>query len=1147
MSTRKYILSFLLSFSAWMYVSAQQTSVYTLSPYPNVFHQPDNSMLLLKGKGQYPDVLTQTIDGYTVVKNQNGFFEYALPSIDGVKLRSGKIAHNPDERNENEKKFLTNLAKDIIPFPFNPVSNENNIASKAIAHTTGHKNVLLLAIGFPDIPQYVTASGLDSLMNISGWQGAGSFRDYFLKNSGDSLSLTIDISGWYTASQNHVYYSATSGMNRPRQLVAEAVDSAEAHGVDFSQYDNDNDGVVDGVIVVHSGPGAEEAGLSEYIWSQTTDLGAFPRNYDGVSIYYISIVPETRSWGRTGIGVYCHEFGHLLGFPDLYDPTNASYGIGAWDCMSFGSWLGNEYTPSCFSAWTKTSAGWGKTTSLIAPGSYMLPQAADSNRFYKIAVAGTSEYFLLENRMKTGFDAALPGEGLAIWHIDQAVINNNLSTNQVNHDVNHKGVDLEEADALLQMDQKINTGDAGDLYPGTSANIAFNSLTNPSSNTYSGSNSGIRIDEISNYSVYSFFNFINCKQNVVARPDTSIFAGDTLPLYVSLSQPFNTTSYVWSPPQSMSYPAIASPIAFPTLTTTYTVTVTDVICELSFTDQMIAEVKIFKEKSSGIPSVSWGAMAAADIDNDKDVDLFICGQTAGGLDGRMMINDSGNFNNSVLLPAMNLSAVAFCDYDHDGWNDLLIAGSTASGNKTFLYKNTNGIFTEVSTLFPGLSSPAIAWGDFDNDGLPDLALSGAQSKTVPYNSIFKIYHNNGSSFTEHASFEGIISGSLVWADFDKDGYLDLLLTGSDVQIPPHHPVTRIYKNNKGVFSDMQLSLEGVYAGSASADDINRDGFPDFVVSGISDAGPVCILYANNGNFSFTADSTLFPMISTGVSRFTDVDDDGYSDVVISGYNGSQGVSALYMNTGSGFVNVNTPLPALYYASSAIADFDNDGDNDIMISGFNGASIASSFQQNRYNSNVYAHGFMPAAPQNLKAVADTPGTTLLSWSAPSNAMTKANGISYNFSLTKLYPEEELFYNATFENSGCSSTGNVYRNNSVSLNNLEEGGYTFAVQSVDNGFRTSAFSKSTFVVPHFPESDSIFIYPNPVSESITFTFPPTAANTQWTIVNTLGEVMMKGVLPSTQKITITVSGLSQGMYLLRMTDAGSRIHTGKFVKV
>ncbi|MCP4568779.1 MAG: M6 family metalloprotease domain-containing protein, partial [FCB group bacterium] len=207
--------------------------------------------------------------------------------------------------------------------------------------------VLIILIDFPD-KSYTggyasgTTADFDSLLFSYGINSTGSMTEYYLENSYGDFEVVGDVAGWYTAANNASYYTnycdGSRGMgsypNNSQKLIEEAVDAADA-SVDFSDYDNNNDGYVDGLFVVHAGTGYEDSGNDCEIHSHA--WGINNRYRDGVWISGFSIEPEEEHMGGLiPIGVFCHEFGHMLGLPDLYDTDYSSSGIGRWGVMAGG-------------------------------------------------------------------------------------------------------------------------------------------------------------------------------------------------------------------------------------------------------------------------------------------------------------------------------------------------------------------------------------------------------------------------------------------------------------------------------------------------------------------------------------------------------------------------------------------------------------------------------------------------------------------------------------------------------------------------------------------------------------------------------------------------------------------------------------------
>ncbi|MEW6088051.1 MAG: M6 family metalloprotease domain-containing protein [bacterium] len=390
---------------------------------------------------------------------------------------------------------------------------------------SGTKKYLVILIKSKDISNTYDSTKFEDLLFSNGTYPTGSLRDYFAEVSNNKFNIQGNIFGFYTASQDYSYYAdGKSGLgDYPKnavKLVEEAVDAAESAGVNFSQFDNDSDGEAEGIIIVHQGPGAEavpESVEGNYIWSHKWDIvsgGGSARTYDGVTINSYIMQPETNAdGGLIEIGVFCHELGHLLGLPDLYDTDYSSSGNGVYDVMSTGAWGGDKKhpdTPTHLSAWSKYYFGWANIYDYTRiEGGRSLEQVEGSNEIIKIDVEDNPrEYFLFCNRKQAGFDKYLPGEGLLIWHIDEDRINSNMLKGKLNDNESQQSIILMEADGLFNLQksggQGGNEGDAGDYFPGSTQNTAFTSTTNPSSDKNNGQKSGVSIANISSSGAVGF-------------------------------------------------------------------------------------------------------------------------------------------------------------------------------------------------------------------------------------------------------------------------------------------------------------------------------------------------------------------------------------------------------------------------------------------------------------------------------------------------------------------------------------------------------------------------------------------------------------------------------------------------------------------
>jgi len=350
--------------------------------------------------------------------------------------------------------------------------------------------------------------------HIFGNNPSGSFSEYYFEVSNQKLYPLGKVFGWYD-----VDHLKSEAVENPRSFVLSVLGEAD-NDIDFGLYDNDgldnipnsgdDDGFVDGVIIIYPGntPAVsdEYGGDNENIWPHKWVLNGtyefvsndISSNGGYIKLFDYTLCPEKLNNNIHPIGTLTHEFGHILGLPDLYDTTNEEvepnhdfhYGIGTWGLMAYGTWLGYFGSrPSHLSGWAKNKLGWVNTTR-ISLGNYSLPPVESSSLIMKMIIPDNStEYFLFENRQKIGFDDYLKGEGMLIYHVDENQTNNQEKI--------HKKVDLEESDGRDDLDNKFNWGDDGDPYPGSSNNIIFSNYSYPNSKSYDFISSNYKIINIS--------------------------------------------------------------------------------------------------------------------------------------------------------------------------------------------------------------------------------------------------------------------------------------------------------------------------------------------------------------------------------------------------------------------------------------------------------------------------------------------------------------------------------------------------------------------------------------------------------------------------------------------------------------------------
>ena len=531
------------------------------NPNPTDIKQPDGSQLSVVAVGDEIIHYTRTVDGYTLLQGEDGYYYYAELDSNGNLVISSQKAKHEKNRLKNEMKYLEKIQKYLAYSEAQKKEKKNkwekgNGKLKGISApqfgpiedafpSTGNRNMLVILGQFSDWKFVKTNSDFNNLLNV----GSSSFKAYYQDNSYGALNVTTTVVGPYT-----INMTMAAADKNIRSYIAQLVDAANNDGVNFANFDNNNDGVMDSLYVIHAGYGEEYSGAPDYyVWSHSWDLNTYARTYDGVYISSYATSSELRNLsGSTisSIGVICHEFGHNLGAPDYYDTDDTDSGGTAWDLMKWdimanGSWNNNGDTPAQHNMYTKWKFGWANPTIIRSAATLSLNDTSDNNEAYRVNTTTINEFFILENRQQVGWDAYLPGHGLLIFHIDGNMINS-LRSNTVNANPNYQGVDIEEADNL-----RSTSNYTGDPFPGTENKTSFTDTTTPNSRSWAGANTNKPLTGISEAGGVITFDFMGGGSTATpvanfTTNDTTITEGQSVTFTDTSSN--NPTSWSWSFP-----------------------------------------------------------------------------------------------------------------------------------------------------------------------------------------------------------------------------------------------------------------------------------------------------------------------------------------------------------------------------------------------------------------------------------------------------------------------------------------------------------------------------------------------------------------------------------------------------------------------
>ena len=457
--------------------------------------------------------------------------------------------------------------------------------------------------------------------------------------------------------------------------------------------------------------------------------------------------------------------------------------------------------------------------------------------------------------------------------------------------------------------------------------------------------------------------------------------------------------------------------------------------------------------------VSWG-----DYDRDGDMDLALMGNGADGTITNVYNNNAGVFtNNGENFTKVIGGDIEFVDVNQDGWLDVAISGNSKDGRISKLYINEKFGFVESTTYseqVAGLSQADMEWADVDNDSDPDLIISGIDSENN-FQTHYYTNVGNGNFFKEvQFNIQGFIQGEIDIVDKDNDGDNDLFIAGISGSVGSQNYSTRQIDNSYYWGNNQTDVGQGYANGNTEYLDIDGDGLMDYLSIGNQDINSTTVSSTSNLN-----DLTYLPKYNNTDFDFADYNNDGLSDVVISGEDDKGvGFTKLYVTFadyfGSNYQLIETDLKLVGLRDSSVdwIDYDKDGDLDLFLTGLDSLGVAKSLLYKADNVNNL--NTPPSKVQNVTVQGlGNNGTLAISWDKPSDDY--STSFRYSVRVGTTAGGSDILYSNSITDAGDTNGSTLLDISSLTTRTstfltVKPGTYYVSVQAIDGGNMGGKFS-------------------------------------------------------------------------------------------
>ena len=546
--------------------AAMTAGAVKMKPGINIIKQADGTTITVRAYGDEDLSYFLASDGTLLYQKGTNFY-IAGVKADGTLYSTGVLAHEPSMRTikeisaikaQNAKAFYNSMETQAKA---NKVRREPMTPDNSLLPSLGKHKIPVILVEFSDVEFSVEnpKATFDKYLNGKELfnketdpemgQNYASVAKYFKDMSFGKFEPEFEVFGPVNLGKPLATYGAGYSSQENMGLLLTDACTAVDDEVDFTQYDSNDDGNIDLIYIIYAGFSQSIAGNSTDCIHPKSGYLSLAKSFDGMDVKRYGVnnelngTPADQANGPiiNGIGLFCHEFSHCMGLPDLYPKSGSiaeaciNQNMDYWSLMDAGEYTANGYRPTAYTAWERERLGWMEIGTLTGPSNVELKSLDEGGaafRIYNDKDETGHEYYIVENVQNNGWNKNLFGNGLMVTHVDYLSSQFSLGGCKVNNTEGHPRMHVMAADGMFVPEYflgstiedsyitflKEHNADlvakyggqvfsiedykaeaAGDLFPGTSNATSLTDDSQPMKAwTYNGETMGKPITDITN-------------------------------------------------------------------------------------------------------------------------------------------------------------------------------------------------------------------------------------------------------------------------------------------------------------------------------------------------------------------------------------------------------------------------------------------------------------------------------------------------------------------------------------------------------------------------------------------------------------------------------------------------------------------------